>query len=172
MELRSVEAILAALSTARVEYLIVGGVAVNAHGYERLTRDLDLVIGLAPDNIIRGLHALVGIGYHLAIPVSPEQFADATTRETWRREKDMVVLKLCSDLHRRTPVDIFIYEPFDFPHEFACASWHAVTDDLKAPVVRYETLIAMKRAAARPQDQADIADLEIIQKLRENSTND
>jgi len=57
MEVRSIEAIVAALSSAKVEYLIVGGLAVNAYGYERLTRDVDLVIGLQPDNIIRGLRA-------------------------------------------------------------------------------------------------------------------
>jgi hypothetical protein len=58
MEVRSVEAIVRALKAAEVRYLIVGGIAVNAHGYERLTRDVDLVIGLEPENIIRGLRTL------------------------------------------------------------------------------------------------------------------
>ena len=31
----------------------------------------------------------------------------------------MVVLQLWSDLHRRTPIDVFVYEPFDFKKEFA-----------------------------------------------------
>jgi hypothetical protein len=75
MELRSVEAIVRALNTAKVKYLIVGGLAVNAHGYERLTRDVDVVIGLEPENIIRGLHALLQLGYHMSIPVTPEQVA-------------------------------------------------------------------------------------------------
>ena len=57
MEVRSVEAIVKALNGAKVKYLIVGGVAVVAHGYERLTKDLDLVIGLERENIIRGLRA-------------------------------------------------------------------------------------------------------------------
>jgi hypothetical protein len=52
MEVRSVEAIVRALNDAKVQYLIVDGLAVNAHGYERLTVDLDLVIGLSRDNII------------------------------------------------------------------------------------------------------------------------
>ena len=39
MEVRSIEAIVRALNAAQVQYLIVGGLAVNAHGYERLTRD-------------------------------------------------------------------------------------------------------------------------------------
>ena len=81
MEVRSIEAIVAALSSAKVEYLIVGGLAVNAYGYERLTRDVDLVIGLQPDNIIRGLRALMGIGYEMSVPVTPEDFADPRQRE-------------------------------------------------------------------------------------------
>ncbi len=46
MELRSVEAVVAALNAAEVRYLIVGGLAVNAHGYQRTTVDLDMVIQL------------------------------------------------------------------------------------------------------------------------------
>ena len=60
MEVRSVEAIVKALNDAKVQYLIVGGLAVNAHGYERFTNDVDLVIGLERDNISRGLRATDG----------------------------------------------------------------------------------------------------------------
>jgi hypothetical protein len=62
MEVRSVETIVKALNDAAVEYIIVGGLAVNAHGYERFTHDIDLVIGLKPANITRGLHALIAVG--------------------------------------------------------------------------------------------------------------
>ena len=172
MEVHSVEAIVRALNTAEVEYLIVEGLAVNAHGYERLTQDVDLVFRLAPHNVVRGLKALAEIGYRMPVPVTPEQFADASNREVWRKEKNMTVLRLWSDLHRRTPVDVFVYEPFGFQEEYAAAKWVEVTTDVKAPVVRYETLIAMKHFAARPQDLADVAELEQIQKLREAGNGD
>ena len=58
MEVRSIEAIARALNEANIRYLVVGGLAVNAHGYERFTHDLDLVIGLEPDNIAKGFEAL------------------------------------------------------------------------------------------------------------------
>ena len=58
MEVSSVEAFVRALNEAEVQYLIVGGRAVNAHGYERLTLGVDLVIGLAPANIVRALKTL------------------------------------------------------------------------------------------------------------------
>lgn len=169
MEVRSVEEIVRSLNAADVQYLIVGGLAVNAHGYERLTRDLDLVIGLETENIVRGLHTLMNIGYQLAIPVTPEEVADPHRREEWRREKKMVVLKLWSDAHRRTPVDIFIYEPFDFGSELAAAVWHNVAPDVEAPILRREALLQMKREAGRPRDLLDIEELEAIQKLREKS---
>ena len=76
MEVRSIEAIVKALNGAKVKYLIVGGLAVVAHGYERLTNDVDLVISLKRQNIIRGLRALMDIGYRSEFPVTPEQFAD------------------------------------------------------------------------------------------------
>jgi hypothetical protein len=81
MEVRSIETIFKALNDAGVKYLVVGGLAVNAYGYERFTRNVDLVIGLERENIIRGLRTLMGIGYQLKIPVTPEQFAYPKLRE-------------------------------------------------------------------------------------------
>lgn len=156
MEVRSVEAIVRALNEADVQYLVVGGLAVNAHGYERLTVDLDLVIGLNSANIIRGLRTLEAVDYHMSIPVTPEQFADAALRQQWQTEKGMVVLRLWSDQHRRTPVDVFIYEPFDFAREYEVAGWQAVSGGSKAPIVAYQTLLKMKADAGRPKDLLDI----------------
>ena len=65
MEIRSVETIVRALNDARVQYLIVGGLAVNAHGYERLTVDVDLVIGLKEENILRALRTLQAAGWQI-----------------------------------------------------------------------------------------------------------
>ena len=56
------------------------------------------MIGLEPENITRGLQTLIGIGYRISIPVTPEQFADSVQREEWREAKGMIVLKLWSPL--------------------------------------------------------------------------
>ena len=159
MEVRSIETIVRALNAAKARYLIVGGLAVNAHGFVRLTRDVDIVLGLERENAARGLDALLRAGWRLAIPEKPEAFADAATRERWRAEKNMIVLKLWSDEHRRTPVDIFVYEPFDFAAEFSQAGRLEVCPGVLAPVVTLETLLKMKRAAGRPQDLTDIEEL-------------
>jgi predicted nucleotidyltransferase len=160
METHSVETIVRALNAAGAQYLIVGGLAVNAHGFVRLTRDVDIVLGLERENARIGLDALLRAGWRLAIPEKPEAFADAATRERWRTEKNMIVLKLWSDEHQRTPVDIFIYEPFDFASEFSRADRLEICPGVQAPVVTLETLLQMKRAAGRPQDLTDIEELQ------------
>ena len=159
MEVRSVESILRALNAAGIDYLIVGGLAVNAHGFVRLTRDVDLVLRLTSENAANGLQALLGIGYRMMVPERPEAFADAVTRERWRQEKNMVVLKLWSDEHRRTPIDIFIYEPFSFAAEITRAMPLEILPGVVAPVVALDTLLEMKSAAGRPQDLIDIEEL-------------
>jgi hypothetical protein len=159
MEIRSVEAIVKALNEAKVQYLIVGGLAVNAHGFVRLTRDLDIVISLKKKNVLCGLRALFELGYRLAIPAKPEDFANKTIRERWRVERNMIVLKLWSDEHQRTPVDIFVYEPFDFAGEVRRAGDLEIYPGVSAKVVTLKTLLKMKREAGRPQDLIDIAEL-------------
>jgi hypothetical protein len=166
MEVHSIETIVKALNDAGVQYLIVGGVAVNAHGYERFTKDLDLVIGLERENIIRGLRTLMAIGYNLRIPVTPEQFAEPALREQWRREKNMVVLQLWSDAHRRTPIDVFVYEPFDFAREMARAQREPVFGSEVAPIVSDETLLDLKKSAGRGQDLLDIEKLRKLDPFR------
>ncbi len=158
-----------ALNVAGVRYLIVGGLAVNAHGYLRATRDLDLVIQLESSNLQRGLDCLFAVGYKLAIPVSVEDFSDAARREAWRFEKGMIVLKLWSDDHRRTPIDIFVYEPFDFDREYEVASLNEVGAGVFANVVSLEALIQMKMVAGRDRDLADIEELRRVKRLNEEA---
>jgi hypothetical protein len=160
MEVRSVEAIVGALNTAEVQYLIVGGLAVNAHGFVRLTRDVDLVLQLDPGNVSKGLKALLDIGYRMSIPAKPEDFANPGMRENWRQNKGMITLKLWSDQHQRTPVDIFVYEPFDFAREYATATKLEISPGLVARVVSLKTLLKMKRDAGRAQDLIDIEELQ------------
>lgn len=62
MELAGATAVFEALNRAGIDYLVVGGLAVNAHGYVRMTMDIDLVVSLEPGNITRALYALAEIG--------------------------------------------------------------------------------------------------------------
>jgi hypothetical protein len=48
MKLGSVDVLVRALDSAGVRYLVASGLAVNAHGYLRFTRDIDIVLHLSP----------------------------------------------------------------------------------------------------------------------------
>ena len=117
MKLASLEAIIKALNDGNVRYLVAGGLAVSAHGYIRATQDVDLVLALEPDNILRAFGALAKQGYRPLVPITAEQFADADLRRRWIRDKGMRVLNFFSDRHRETNVDVFVVEPFDFWRE-------------------------------------------------------
>ena len=46
-------AVLAALEREQVEYVLVGGVAVGLHGFERATNDIDLFVRPTEENVRR-----------------------------------------------------------------------------------------------------------------------
>jgi hypothetical protein len=56
------------LNSNEVEYLIVGGYAVNYYGYSRATADLDIWIALAPNNADRVSDVVKQFGFLQADP--------------------------------------------------------------------------------------------------------
>ena len=159
MKVSSLEQVADALNAAAVPFIVVGGLAVNAHGYGRATADVDLVVRLTPEHIRGAFGALASLGYTPRVPVTADGFADSVQRQQWVVEKGMQVLNFHSDRHRETPVDIFVQEPFDFEREYERAVVEQVATGVPVRIVRLETLIQMKAAAGRPQDLADIAEL-------------
>jgi hypothetical protein len=164
MKISSLEAIVGALGRSDTRYLIVGGLAVAAHGHGRATFDVDLVVQLQPDNVTRALKALESLGYRPLVPVPAGQFADAEQREKWVREKNMVVFQLYSELHPETQIDLFVTEPFDFDEEYDRALVGEILPGLRARFVRLEALIHMKETAGREKDREDIRQLQLLQK--------
>ena len=57
-----------------IPYAIVGGMALGLHGFERLTRDVDIL--LTPDGLVRFEERCVGRGYVLAFPGARKTFRD------------------------------------------------------------------------------------------------
>ena len=72
MKLSTLETVFRSLNEAGVRYLVAGGVAVNIHGYQRVTVDLDLVIQLDGDNMRAGdaIIAATAIENNLALTTS------------------------------------------------------------------------------------------------------
>lgn len=161
MTFAALEAIFRALNEQHVRFVVVGGVAVNAHGYQRLTQDLDLVVELEPENVRAALRALEGLGYSPVLPVRAADFADPEVRRRWVETRGLQVFSLGSDLYRLT-VDLFATEPFDFADEYDAALVAAIAPGLEVRFVRLDTLIAMKRATGRPRDTDDAEHLKMI----------
>lgn len=163
MRLASIEAIVRALGDAGVRYLIAGGLAVNAHGYLRFTKDADILLDLVPENIERAFAALTPLGYRPNVPISAAQFADPEQRGRWIREKGMQVLQLWSDQHPETPIDLFVREPFPFEEEYQQALVKPLYGTTEVRFVSLATLIRMKADVGREQDRIDIEHLRMRQ---------
>jgi hypothetical protein len=159
MKVESLEAIFRALNTASVPFIVVGGIAVNAHGYGRLTNDVDIVIRLVPETIAAAFRSLATLGYRPRVPITSEMFADPSQRDRWVAERHVQVLSFASAVHRETPIDLFVTEPFDFETEFANALVVQLANDVPVHIVSFAGLLRLKRAAGRPQDLTDVAEL-------------
>jgi hypothetical protein len=159
MERGSVEAIVGEFTRANVRYLIVGGLAVVAHGYVRFTADLDLILDLAEDNLRRAIEALGRLGYRPRAPVGLDEFASAEKRAEWAREKGLTVFSLYSPEHSATEVDLFVASPLDFEKAYGAADRLDVAPGVPATFVGLDDLLVLKRQAGRPQDLEDVARL-------------
>jgi len=160
VERRSIETIVGSLNRADVRYLVVGGLAVVAHGFVRFTADIDLVLDPDPAAMRRAVAALAALGYRPRAPVAFEAFADPVQRATWARDKGLMVFSVFSDQHPATEIDLFVETPFDFERVYADADRFEVAAGVEATFVSRADLIAMKRKAGRPQDLKDVAELE------------
>jgi len=159
----SVQTIIQALNQAEVRYLVVGGLAVVAHGHVRFTADVDLMLDLSESNLQRALAVFSDLGYRPHAPVPFEDFADTEIREGWIRDKGLTVLSLFSDRHPFTEVDLFVADPLGFDEAYLQRATLAISPGVEAVFVGIDDLILMKKAAGRPQD---LSDLEQLEKLR------
>jgi len=142
--------ILQALARHSVSYVVVGGVAVQAHGGQRLTQDLDLAVPADRENHERLAAALADLDARILGPAgersaTPPIAGLLASGDLWHLESDHGL------------VDVIMLPaalgPFDGLRERA----HDVDlGDLVVPVAAREDLIAMKQASGRPQDLSDV----------------
>jgi len=166
MESRSINAIIQSLNQHQVRYLIVGGLAVVAHGHIRFTADVDLVLAIDTPNLASAIGAIKSLGYIPRVPVAIEEFQNAESRRRWATEKQMKVFSLFSDVHPKTTIDLFLEPPFDFDGAFSRAIEIEVAPGIPARFCGFDDLIELKRQAGRP---LDLDDIEKLRRLREAS---
>jgi hypothetical protein len=150
-----------AFNREQVSYVIVGGLATVLHGHLRLTADVDFVISLERENILKSLRILKGLGYVPRSPIDPQDFSDAAKRLQWMHEKGMLVFSFFNQANPLVSVDLFC----DYPADYTTLLRRSIEKSMATVSVRICSLgdlIDLKRAAGRPIDLDDLKHLEII----------
>jgi predicted nucleotidyltransferase len=134
----------------RVRFVVIGGIAVQGHGYIRATYDLDITVEPTTLNLTRLSEALAELGAELRTPgtlslADPDQLRRAPLIPTTTRfgPLDVVHVEYVAGAPRS----------FDALHEAALV---VNLGGLEIPLAGLSDLIRMKRAAGREQDLADI----------------
>lgn len=139
-----------ALADHDVEYVTIGGIAVQAHGGQRMTRDLDIAITTSSANVTRLAAALSDIDARVLGPEgqrsrSAPSAALLGSGDQWHlvsRHGRLDVMTLPSHLGT-----------FD---QLRARAHEVPLGDLTVPIAGREDLLKMKQAAGRPQDLADV----------------
>jgi len=162
------EPVFRAFNRARVRYLVVGGVAVVLRGSDRLTADLDIMLDLEEGNLKRAIRVLSAMGFRPRAPVALKDFANAETRERWRREMGMLVMGLANDKDPLLSVDIMTESPIEFGPAYLRRETVRMSK-LRVPVASVSDLIRMKRKSGRPHDLDDMAFLKAAARLKQEA---
>jgi hypothetical protein len=175
LSLRTID-LLKALSEAQVRYVLVGGMAVQLHGYFRATFDVDLVLAMDDENLTRFIGVAKQIGLVPSIPVPIDSLRNAAQIEQWHREmgqagkphsgcsqKGMLAFALREPQTGGGVVDVLVRPevPFEQLHK------NAVVGELfsqQVMIASIDDLLTMKRCANRDKDKLDIAALEKIKR--------
>lgn len=132
-----------------VDYVIIGGLAVQTHGHVRTTVDVDVYPRPDPSNLARLADALNALDARILNPGSEGAKIDAAT------------LPRATLWQFATPhgaVDVLHDSPGAPPYEeLRERALEIRLGDLKLAVAGRDDLISMKHASARPVDLEDLA---------------
>ena len=158
------ERIFKSFEEKKLRYAVIGGIAVNLHGYNRLTGDLDIIISLNSQNISKFIETIKELGLVPRLPVRIEDFADDTIRDSWVGEKNMKVFSVYNPSSPLEHIDVKIDRPerIDF---YLKNTEIMQAGDIRIVVVSFDDLITLKKEAGRERDLVDIRALERIKTL-------
>ncbi len=136
---------------------MVGGYAINFHGYQRFTGDMDIWIEDTPVNRQNLRAAFIECGMGDYFMLDRMQFVPGWTD-----------FQLMNGFRLDIMIDMKGLEGFCFSE---CLEMAAIAeiDEVKVPFLHINQLIANKKAVNRPKDQIDVIQLEKIRKLRGES---
>ena len=136
----------------KIGYMIVGGYAVNFHGYSRNTVDIDLVIKFNLVNLKKIEKLLNDMGMVSRLPI--DAVSVYRFREEYIKNRNLIAWNFYKKGDLTEQVDILItHDVGDFKSEFFRVG------DFKFKVISKEDLINMKRESGREKDLIDIREL-------------
>jgi hypothetical protein len=145
------ERILRTLAQHDVDYVLIGGLAVQTYGHVRTTNDADLIPAPRPENLERLAAALRSLGARVLNPGQENLEIDAgmlPRASIWQFST------------RDGGIDVMHEVPGGRPYdELSARALHVQLGDIDVPVVDLDDLIQMKLARSRPVDLADVAAL-------------
>lgn len=161
--MKSIPDILRALTDKGVQFVLVGGFAVQLHGFVRATLDLDLVLAMDDANLTLFIDVAKHFGLAPIIPVSIDSLKNAKQIDQWHKEKGMLAFALREPQVSGSVIDVLVRPEVTFN----ALQVEAATVDLfgrSVKIASIEHLLFMKRIANRPKDRIDIEALEKIQR--------
>jgi len=139
--------LLAAFAAAKVEFAVVGGVAVNMHGYVRATNDLNIFIRPTAENALAAYNALLALGVSLE-GLEPSDLLDDEDNLRFGPGEDHIdILASIGEM------------PFD---QVWRNRMEKEVEGLSIPFISKADLIANKRQVGRLRDLADVEELEMV----------
>jgi hypothetical protein len=145
------ERILRALAEHRVEYVLIGGLAVQTHGHVRTTNDADLIPAPQPANMKRLAAALRSLDARVLNPGQEDTEIDA------RMLPKATIWQFAT---RDGGIDVLHEVPGGRPYEeLNDRALRVGLGNIEVSVAGLDDLIQMKLARGRPVDLADVAAL-------------
>ncbi len=145
-QLDEVEGFFKLLNKNGVQYLVIGGVAVNIHGFTRSTGDLDIWCNPSKPNYIRLITTVREFGFDTT---DLEKITDYETSGFIRIPLDSFYVELLFAIDGKIKFEAACDRSFDFK-----------INSTVIKVIGYDDLIQNKIMSRRPKDLEDITQLE------------
>ena len=148
MRIDQVRSVFAAFDREHVRYVLVGSMAMAAHGLVRATRDIDFLVASDTDNVERLKRALRSVFEDPAIDeIDSADLAGAYPVIQYGPPEGEFVIDLIARLG-----EAYRFEDVE--------AQDLKVGDVTVRVATPRALYAMKRDTVRPQDRADAANLQ------------
>jgi hypothetical protein len=161
--MKSIPNILRALIDEEVQFVLVGGFAVQLHGFVRTTLDLDLVLMMDDANLNKFITVAKGFNLMPVAPVPLESLRNSTLLDQWHKEKGMLAFALREPQVAGSVIDVLIRSDVPF-EKLKSHAFTAKLFDRDISIASIDDLLTMKRIANRPKDRLDVEALERIKR--------